>query len=104
MKGNLFNTFWKEYPRKVGKKQSLDAWLRLKPSPELFRTIMEALLKQKQYKEICDRHKLWCPDFPHPVRWIKYERWEDEVPSVIDMVKDSKFTYKQPKNNNRNER
>ena len=88
----------------MGKKQTLDAWLRLKPSPELYTEIMKALLKQKEYKIICDKHKLFCPDFPHPVRWVKHERWEDEVPLIYDVVKDSKFIYQPPKNNNRNER
>ena len=84
----LFNTFWKEYPRKVGKKQSLDAWTRLKPSPELYSTIMESLLEQKRYKLICDEHNMWCPDFPPPVRWIMHERWEDEVPDITTILKD----------------
>ena len=100
----LFDTFWKEYPRKVGKKQTLDAWLRLKPSPELYAEIMEALSNQIRYRKICDEHNLWYPDFPHPVRWIKHERWEDEVPLITDIVKDSKFIYKPPKNNMRDER
>jgi hypothetical protein len=100
----LFDTFWKEYPRKVGKKQTLDAWQRLKPSPELYSTIMEALSKQKTYRIICDKHNMWTPDFPHPVRWIKHERWEDEVPELTDIIKDSKFIYKLPKNNLRDER
>lgn len=102
----LFDTFWKEYPRKIGKKQSLDAWLRLKPSPELYTNIMKGLIKQKLYKQVCDDNNIWCPDFPHPVRWIKYERWEDEVQEITDVIKDSKFIYKQPKdsNNGRDER
>ena len=100
----LFDSFWKTYPRKVGKKQTLDAWLRLKPTPELYSEIMKALVKQKQYKEICDKHQLFCPDFPHPVRWVKHERWEDETPSITDIVKDSKFVYQPPKNNMRDER
>ena len=100
----LFDHFWKEYPRKVGKKQSLDAWLRLKPSPELYATIMESLSNQKRYKVTCDTHNMWTPDFPHPVRWIKHERWEDEVPNITDIIKDSKFIYKPPKNNMRDER
>lgn len=100
----LFDSFWREYPRKVGKKQTLDAWLRLKPSPELFNTIMESLSKQKRYRVICDENEMWYPDWPHPVRWVKYERWEDEVPSTIDIIKDSKFTYVKPKNNIRDER
>ena len=100
----LFDTFWKEYPRKIGKKQSLDAWLRLKPSPELYTTIMKALIKQKLYKQVCDNNDIWSPDFPHPVRWIKHERWEDEVQEITDIVKNSKFIYKQPKENGRDER
>ena len=101
---SLFNTFWKEYPRKVGKKQTLDAWQRLKPSPELYATIMEALSNQKRYRAICDEHQMWYPDWPHPVRWIKHERWEDEVPEITNMLQNSKFIYKQPKNNLRDER
>ena len=100
----LFDTFWKEYPRKVGKKQSLEAWTRLKPSPELYSTIMESLLEQKRYKLICDEHNMWCPDFPHPVRWIKHERWDDEVPDITTILKDSKFIYKPPKTQERDER
>ena len=100
----LFDTFWKEYPRKVGKKQSLDAWTRLKPSPELYSTIMESLLEQKRYKLICDEHNMWCPDFPHPVRWIKHERWEDEVPDITTILIDSKFIYKPPKTQERDAR
>ena len=100
----LFDHFWKEYPRKVGKKQALDAWLRLKPSPELYAKIMEGLSKQKRYRFICDEHNIWCHDFSHPVRWIKHERWEDEVPEISDIIKDSKFIYKQPNTNGRDER
>ena len=101
---SLFDTFWKEYPRKVGKKQTLDEWQRLKPSPELYATIMEALSNQKRYRAICDEHQMWYPDWPHPVRWIKHERWEDEVPEITNMLQNSKFIYKQPKNNLRDER
>ena len=87
-----------------GKKQTLDAWQRLKPSPELYATIMEALSNQKRYRSICDEHQMWYPDWPHPVRWIKHERWEDEVPEITKMLQNSKFIYKQPKNNLRDER
>ena len=104
----LFDSFWKEYPRKVGKKQSLDAWLRLKPSPELCAEIMKALTKQKLYKKMCDDNSMWHPDFPHPVRWIKYERWEDEVPNILETLnnhlKSNSQVYINPNKNGRDER
>ena len=65
---------------------------------------MEALSNQKRYRAICDEHQMWYPDWPHPVRWIKHERWEDEVPEITSMLQNSKFIYKQPKNNLRDER
>ena len=39
-----FDTFWKEYPKKVGKKQCKTYWFKLKMSAELFTIIMDSLL------------------------------------------------------------
>ena len=41
-----FNTFWKEYPKKVGKKQCKMYWDKLNLTAELFEQIMEGLIDQ----------------------------------------------------------
>ena len=85
----LFDYFWKKYPKKVGKKQCKEHWKKLKPSPELYTKILIALDKQKLYKDVCYENNVFCPEFPHPIRWLKHERWEDEVPNIKDALNKS---------------
>lgn len=66
-----FDHFWKLYPKKTTKKATKDAWLKIKMSDDLFKTIIEAITRQ-------------APTFKDgfildPVRWVKGERWDDEV-------------------------
>ena len=98
----LFDYFWKKYPKKVGKKQCKEYWKKLKPSPELYTIMMVALDKQKKYKDICNANNVFCPEFPHPIRWLKHERWEDEVPSIKETLNNS--VYVKPKYKNYDER
>jgi uncharacterized protein YdaU (DUF1376 family) len=67
-----FDTFWKQYPRKVAKPNALKAWLKLKPDDDLTRKIISAISAQnlaaKEEKFI-----------PHPASWLNAQRWEDEV-------------------------
>ncbi len=75
--GELFDRFWTEYPRKVGKVKCRQIWARLKPSAELAEKIVAAV---KAYK----RTDQWQKDngefIPHPATWLNQERWEDEIP------------------------
>ena len=66
-----FDHFWKLYPKKTTKKATKDAWLKIKMTDDLFKTIIEAITRQ-------------APTFKDgfildPVRWVKGERWEEEV-------------------------
>ena len=70
-----FAEFWQTYPKKVGKASCLKAWLKLKPTAELFTHIMDALAKQKaseQWKREAGRY------IPNPLTWINQGRWDDE--------------------------
>jgi hypothetical protein len=76
-----FSEWWNEYPKKVGKKQAVIEWKRLNPSPDLQAIILDAIRKQKRSIKAMlenDRHHILDPE-----RWIKYSRWEDELPSVV---------------------
>lgn len=80
-KESLFNQFWKEYPRKQSKKQSLKAWLKLDFSNGLFDEIMLALKEQKK----SDAWKKEGGAFiPHASTWLNGARWEDET-KMVDM-------------------
>lgn len=71
-----FETFWKLYPRKIGKKTALTKWKKIKPDEQLNTTILEAL---KKYCKVDQ----WTKDngafIPHPSTWLNQERWNDEI-------------------------
>lgn len=72
----MFNEFWKLYPKKVDKANARKKWLRLKPNDELFKTIMSALENQITLKKW---HEIDKQYIPNPTTWINGERWEDEI-------------------------
>lgn len=71
-----FARFWAAYPKKVGKKNTLAVWKRLKVDDDLFDIIMKALNAQKQSSQ-------WQRDdgkyIPNPQSWLNGQRWEDEI-------------------------
>ncbi len=73
----VFDDFWKAYPRRVAKKEARKAWSRIKP--EVYEQIFAALETHK-------RQEQWMKDggayIPYPATWLNGERWEDEV--VVD--------------------
>lgn len=73
-----FETFWKEYPKKRDKKQAEKAWLKLKPSQELFDKIMQAV---QCWKDSDDWQKDGGQFIPYPATWLNNERWNDEAPA-----------------------
>lgn len=74
----MFERFWKAYPRHDAKAPARKAWMRLKPDIQLCRTMAAALEQQKQSEG-------WQRDngryIPMPATWINQRRWEDEVPT-----------------------
>lgn len=76
-----FNQFWEEYPVKKSKETARKAWAKLKPTAELFETIMAAVRASKNSLD-------WTKDngryIPHPATWLNGGRWEDELTPITD--------------------
>lgn len=70
-----FESFWRAYPRRVGKGAAKKVWGRLNVSAQLQDAMMQALTWQ------CQRLQ-WQRDggqfIPHPATWLRQERWLDE--------------------------
>ena len=70
---DAFETFWKAYPRKVGKDAARRAFAKVKVPVE---TLVAAVEAQKSSTQ-------WTKDngqfIPNPATWLNQGRWEDEV-------------------------
>lgn len=72
----MFDRFWKMYPKKKDKKKAIREWNRLKPDRQLMWEMSAALDAQMTSEE-------WQRDdgraIPYPCRWLSHRRWEDEL-------------------------
>jgi len=75
-----FDTFWREYPRKVGKGDARKKFAKALTKTS-FDNIMAALERVKASAQ-------WTKDggqfVPHPATWLNQERWDDEVGESAD--------------------
>lgn len=80
-----FDSFWKEYPKKVSKQEAVKAFNKLEPDTTLLDTILEALRTQKRSSD-------WTRDngqyIPHPATWLNQRRWEDEGTQIEPQEED----------------
>ena len=71
-----FDTFWQEYPKKVGKGAAKKAFEKARQGGVTLESLVTAVRRQK-----CGSQ--WSKDdgqyIPHPATWLNQERWEDEV-------------------------
>ena len=72
-----FEIFYKEYPRKVNKKETLKWFIKHKPNEELFNLIMTNLKEQKKFW----KEKKYIP---YPTSWLNGEKWNDELEEQND--------------------
>lgn len=69
-----FLSFWKSYPKKVGKDAAWRAWKKRKDIP--VDSVFSIIERQKQTDQ-------WKRGFiPNPATWINQGRWEDEIESM----------------------
>lgn len=72
----MFEVFWKAYPRHKDKQYAKNAFAKLKPTDELLEKMLVAIEAQKKTKE-------WQKDkgqyIPYPSSWLNAQRWEDEI-------------------------
>lgn len=77
---DMFNRFWRAYPKKVGRGQAQKAFERLSPSKKLLYAMIEAIEAQKQTES-------WMKEggryIPNPVNWLEGQRWADEAPEPL---------------------
>lgn len=75
-----FNEFWSAYPRKVGKKDAVKAWKKLKPDDALRKAILDGVGRWKQSDQ-------WQRDngqyIPYPATFLNGERWNDDCSLAI---------------------
>ena len=74
-----FDTFWANYPRKVGKEAARKAFSRIKMTNELLSQMLNAIKQQRTSAQ-------WTRDggqyIPNPATWLNQGRWEDVLPSA----------------------
>lgn len=75
---NDFLSFWAEYPKSVKKKAAFKEWEKNKTKPGI-EIILKAIREQKKNKTELKCAGQFCPEWPDPERWIKNERWNDEL-------------------------
>jgi hypothetical protein len=74
---DIFDEFWKLYPRKVGKQKCLRKFIALcKESEGVDKLILEGLKRYLPLYEMKDKEFI-----PHPYTWLNQGRWEDDIES-----------------------
>lgn len=71
----LFNRFWKEYPKKVSKEKAKKWFIKNKPSEELVDLMVKQLKRFKTLKQWKDKDGQYIP---YPSSWLNAHSWEDE--------------------------
>jgi len=84
-----FDLFWKKYPIRKGKKKAFAVWKQLKNKPKIS-DLIDALDKQIENKRVSVVNGVFCPEFPYAERWLKNNRWEDEITDTIKQQPKSK--------------
>ena len=72
----MFDEFWKAYPKKIGKGYAFECFKKIRVSRSLLDTMLEAIAKQK-------KSDMWKRDkgqyIPNPSTWLNQKRWEDDL-------------------------
>lgn len=80
-KNELFEMFWKAYPRKIGKAKCLSWFKAHKVDEDLLADMLNKIAVQTSSEQ-------WLKDngqyIPHPYTWLNRGGWEDEVDMVVD--------------------
>jgi hypothetical protein len=91
----LFERFWKTYPKKVSKGQALKTWEKLNPGEDLVEKIIKAVeyAKKHDYRFREERYT------PNPSTWINAIGWEDSytTPKEIDYDDPDAFVWPERK-------
>lgn len=81
-----FEAFWSLVQKRVGKAAASAEWNALDPDESLQIVMCDAMREQTRWREIdaeFNPERPVMPPWKDPERWIKYRRWEDEMPPEI---------------------
>ena len=70
-----FVKFWDSYPKKVGKKDGITAWIKLNPPKDLRMAIVASVIAHAFNAEQWESVKF----IPHPATFLRGRMWENEV-------------------------
>lgn len=77
----MFDKFWKAYPKRKDKKRAYKVFMKIKPNNELLQQMLDCIEREKQSLD-------WLKDngqyIPYPSSWLNGERWNDE--DITDTV------------------
>lgn len=77
---------WLVYPNHKEKKPAYKMYQKMNPSLPSNAILIKAINAQVNAKALADKCGKFYPEFPTLERWLKKEKWDDEVesPTVID--------------------
>ena len=80
----MFETFWENYPRKVGRKKCFEWWVR--NAPLIGDHIVDSLDAWCLYwgHAVTDNRYI-----PHPYTWLNQERFDDPPPQIVNQRTDT---------------
>lgn len=72
----MFEVFYRAFPRHQGKAKALSAFKKIKPDQPLFEKMMRAVEQQRNTEQWTKEKGKYVP---MPATWLNGKRWEDEV-------------------------
>ena len=89
---NEFGNWYHSYPRKVGRKDALRAWRKIKPTSEPAASMTRAIRNQVAQHHFQNGQG---EDFvPNPATWLNQGRWDDEIAESPQARKDRELEQK----------
>lgn len=80
----FFDSFWKAYPKKIGKGAAEKSFKKIKPTESLLRVMISAIENFKESENWKEKNGKYIPN---PATWLNQKRWEDEVPEESKISK-----------------
>lgn len=85
---DLFDKFWKAYPKKVSKGNAENWFKKNKPSEEIVNTMIKKIKLLKNTKQWQKENGQYIP---YPSTWLNAKGWEDEITCVEEKTKDDEI-------------
>lgn len=85
-KSDTFETFWKAYPKKVGKEKCFNWFKSHKVDSDLLNKMLDKIEEYKNTKQWSNSQYI-----PHPYTWLNQGRWDDEIETKDSFTSQSKY-------------